>query len=124
MTFAAFDLATAQREFDASTRSTRVYVQREPGVPTAVLRQRIESAVGPGYDVSRTPTRPAASVGRPVRQFLGFFTDALLGFAAIGVVVGAFIIFNTFTILVAQRTRELGLLRAMGATGDRSSGRW
>jgi len=54
-----------------------------------------------------------------VRQFLGFFTDALLGFAAIGVVVGAFIIFNTFTILVAQRTRELGLLRAMGATADR-----
>ena len=52
-----------------------------------------------------------------MRQFLGFFTDALLGFAAIGVVVGAFIIFNTFTILVAQRTRELGLLRAMGATG-------
>ena len=56
-------------------------------------------------------------MGKPVRQFLGFFTDALLGFAAIGVVVGAFIIFNTFTILVTQRTRELGLLRAMGATG-------
>ena len=56
-------------------------------------------------------------VGQPVREFLGYFTAALLGFAAIGVVVGAFIIFNTFTILVAQRTRELGLLRAMGASG-------
>ena len=40
----------------------------------------------------------------------------LLGFAAIGLVVAAFIIFNTFTILVAQRTHELGLLRAMGAS--------
>ena len=64
-----------------------------------------------------TASEATLQVGKPVRQFLGFFTDALLGFAAIGVVVGAFIIFNTFTILVAQRTRELGLLRAMGATG-------
>ena len=65
-------------------------------------------------------TAPQAikQVGEPVRMFLGFFTYALLGFAAIGVVVGAFVIFNTFTILVTQRTRELGLLRAMGATGS------
>ncbi len=60
----------------------------------------------------------ALRIGQPVRAFLGYFTYALLGFAAIGVVVGAFIIFNTFAILVAQRTRELGLLRAMGATGN------
>src|SRR6185369_8663174 len=52
-----------------------------------------------------------------VLSFLSLLNKLLLGFAAIGVVVGAFIIFNTFTILVAQRTRELGLLRAMGATG-------
>ena len=64
-----------------------------------------------------TAQQATLEVGKPVRQFLGFFTYALLGFAAIGVVVGAFIIFNTFTILVTQRTRELGLLRAMGATG-------
>ena len=57
-------------------------------------------------------------IGETVRTFLGFFTYALLGFAAIGVVVGAFVIFNTFTILVTQRTRELGLLRAMGASGS------
>ena len=116
VTFAAFDLATAQREFGAGPSVDAVYVQRDPGVPQAVLRERIQSTLGPGYDVL-TADEATLQVGKPVRQFLGFFTDALLGFAAIGVVVGAFIIFNTFTILVTQRTRELGLLRAMGATG-------
>ena len=116
VTFAAFDLATAQREFDAGSSIDAVYVQRDPDVSTHALQTRLERALGPGYEVL-TRREAALQIGKPVRQFLGFFTDALLGFAAIGVVVGAFIIFNTFTILVAQRTRELGLLRAMGATG-------
>jgi putative ABC transport system permease protein len=116
VTFAAFDLATAQKEFDAGASVDAVYVQRDPGVTTRELQARLERVLGPGYEVL-TASQATLQVGKPVRQFLGFFTDALLGFAAIGVVVGAFIIFNTFTILVAQRTRELGLLRAMGATG-------
>jgi len=116
VTFAAFDLATAQREFDADSSIDAVYVERDPGVPVAELQDRLERQLGPGYDVL-TAEQATVAIGKPVRQFLGFFTDALLGFAAIGVVVGAFIIFNTFTILVSQRTRELGLLRAMGATG-------
>ncbi|HEY3672913.1 MAG TPA: FtsX-like permease family protein [Acidimicrobiia bacterium] len=116
VTFAAFDFATAQREFDAAGSVDAVYVQRDPDVTTSELQTRIEDTLGPGYEVL-TASEATLQVGQPVRQFLGFFTDALLGFAAIGVVVGAFIIFNTFTILVAQRTRELGLLRAMGATG-------
>jgi putative ABC transport system permease protein len=116
VTFAAFDLATAQREFDAGPTVDAVWVQRDPGVSVHELQTRLERALGPGYAVL-TATQAKIQVGQPVRQFLGFFTAALLGFAAIGVVVGAFIIFNTFTILVAQRTRELGLLRAMGATG-------
>jgi putative ABC transport system permease protein len=116
VTFAAFDLPTAQREFSAGDSIDAVYVQREPDVTVPELQARLERALGPGYQV-QTAAEATLEVGKPVRQFLGFFTDALLGFAAIGVVVGAFIIFNTFTILVAQRTRELGLLRAMGATG-------
>jgi putative ABC transport system permease protein len=116
VTFAAFDLATAQTAFDAPRALDAVYVQGAPGVPIAHLQTRLQTALGSGYDVL-TASEAALQVGKPVRQFLGFFTDALLGFAAIGVVVGAFIIFNTFTILVAQRTSELGLLRALGATG-------
>src|SRR5262245_2464555 len=117
VTFAAFDLRTAQQVFDAGGTLDRVYVQRDPDVSTPVLRDRLERALGSGYDVLTAP-EAVAQVGDTVRDFLRFFTYALLGFAAIGVVVGAFVIFNTFTILVTQRTRELGLLRAMGASGS------
>ena len=118
VTFAAFDLATAQREFDAGGGRRRGLRAARPGrAPPRCCSSASRRALGPGLRRARPRTQATLEVGKPVRQFLGFFTDALLGFAAIGVVVGAFIIFNTFTILVAQRTRELGLLRAMGATG-------
>ena len=124
VTFAAFDLRTAQRVFEADGALDRIYVQREPGVTDAVLHGTARARARSGASTCSPPTRPRRQVGEPVRRFLGFFTYALLGFAAIGVVVGAFVIFNTFTILVTQRTRELGLLRAMGATGQaRSCGR-
>ena len=51
-----------------------------------------------------------------VREGLGFLRTALLVFAFVALFVGAFVIFNTFNIVVTQRTRELGLLRAVGAT--------
>jgi putative ABC transport system permease protein len=116
VTGAAFDLATAQQAFDAQGALNAVYVQAAPGENLDALKARIEQELGGGYQVL-TAEEAAIQTGRTVRQALGFITYALLGFAAIGVVVGAFIIFNTFTILVTQRTRELGLLRAMGATG-------
>ena len=55
-----------------------------------------------------------------MQEALGFFRTALLVFAFIALFVGAFIIFNTFSIIVAQRTRELALLRAIGASRGRS----
>ena len=116
VTFAAFDLETAQDAFDARDAFDRIYVQRDAGVRVPALQARLQEALGPGFEVLTAGEATEQDV-EPVREFLGFFTFALLGFAAIGVVVGAFIIFNTFTILVTQRTRELGLLRAMGATG-------
>ncbi|MET0627982.1 MAG: ABC transporter permease, partial [Acidimicrobiia bacterium] len=121
VTFAAFDLDTAQEAFDARGSLDGIYVQREPGVSVAQLQHRLTRELGPSYEVL-TASEATEQVGETVRGFLGFFTLALLGFAAIGVVVGAFVIFNTFTILVAQRTRELGLLRAMGATGGQVIG--
>ena len=116
VTFAAFDLATAQRVFDASGLVDAVNVVAAPGVDHRALVTRIEQQVGEGYEV----TLASAFAADRSSQFSDFFdllTQLLLGFAAIGLVVGAFIIFNTFAILVAQRTREFGLLRAMGAHG-------
>ena len=51
-----------------------------------------------------------------ISQALGFFSTALLVFAFIALFVGAFTIYNTFSIIVGQRTRELALLRIVGAS--------
>ncbi len=58
----------------------------------------------------------AAQAAGDVKEALGFFNTFLLAFAAVALFVGSFIIFNTFTIIVAQRLRELALLRALGAS--------
>ena len=115
-TFAAFDLATAQEAFAAEGEFDWIDVVAKPGTDVADLRARIANEIGPAYDV-KFPRDAAADSGRPIHDLLLLLTQLLLGFAAIGLVVAAFIIFNTFSILVAQRTRELGLLRAMGASG-------
>ena len=96
------------RSIGSTCRPRPASEERRPGA--ARSRLAVASRCSPRSEAIK-------QVGEPVRNFLGFFTYALFGFAAIGVVVGAFVIFNTFTILVTQRTRELGLLRAMGATG-------
>jgi putative ABC transport system permease protein len=115
LAFAAFDLATSQQIAAAPDLLDAVYVRGEPGVSSARVRRSLRVALGPGFDV--TDAAQLARTGdEDVGQFVDLLTGLLLGFAALGVVVGAFIIFNTFTILVTQRTRELGLLRAMGAS--------
>ena len=63
-----------------------------------------------------TATDAAAEQTEQVREGLGFLRTALLVFAFVALFVGAFVIFNTFNIVVTQRTRELGLLRALGAS--------
>ena len=63
-----------------------------------------------------TATDAAAEQTDQVREGLGFLRTALLVFAFVALFVGAFVIFNTFNIVVTQRTREMGLLRALGAS--------
>jgi putative ABC transport system permease protein len=116
VTFAAFDLATAQRVFDAPGVIDAVNVVAEPGVDHGALAARLQRQLGTAFEVS-TAREFATDRSSQFSDFFELLTQLLLGFAAIGLVVGAFIIFNTFAILVAQRTRELGLLRAMGARG-------
>ena len=70
-------------------------------------------ADGRGED--RVPRTPSSRVA-DIKDGFGFLTTALLVFAGISVFVGAFLIFNTFSITVAQRTREFGMLRTLGAS--------
>ncbi|MDQ6854463.1 MAG: ABC transporter permease, partial [Actinomycetota bacterium] len=115
VTVAAFDLRTSQRVLATPGVLDAINVTTDPGVTQRELSSRITAAVGPGYEVV-----PASALAEeraePVRQGVGNLRSALVGFAAVGLVVGSFIIFNTFTILIAQRTRELGMLRALGAS--------
>jgi putative ABC transport system permease protein len=114
-TMAAFDLPTAQQVLGKVGVFDSIDVAAEPGVGAEELRDRISAALPNGLEAVTTDEVVAES-SKAVADALGFFTTALLGFAGISLLVGALIIWNTFSILVAQRTRELALLRAVGAS--------
>ncbi|MFP5318382.1 MAG: ABC transporter permease [Acidimicrobiia bacterium] len=114
-TLAIFDTPTAQRLFGKEGAFDTVDVVAGEGVTVPELRQRVADAVPADVEVL-TGTEIGQENADAVKSGLGFFSTALLTFAGISLFVGAFIIFNTFSILVAQRTRELALLRALGAS--------
>jgi putative ABC transport system permease protein len=114
-TLLAFDLAAAQHLFLKPDRVDFVDVAGRPGTAPAALVKEIAPLLGPRL-VVRTATAQAQLDTDRIFNQLAFLTQALLAFGLIAVFVGAFVIFNTFSITVAQRTRELGLLRTLGAT--------
>src|SRR5205814_4968857 len=93
----------------------QIYVTADPGVTPTTLRDRIAPILPSGFQAVLA-SDVAKKNSDELRQNLSFLQTFLLVFALISVFVGAFIILNTFTILIAQRTRELGLLRALGAS--------
>jgi putative ABC transport system permease protein len=94
---------------------TSITVRADDGVTPTVLRDRIASAMGPAY-VVKTGDQLAKESAASLQQGLSFFNKILLGFAGVALFVGVFLILNTFSIIVAQRTRELALMRALGAS--------
>ena len=114
-TVVIFDLKTAQKLFQKPGRVDFAYVAGKPGVSPDALKRQIASILPPTAQV-RTASEEADKLGEDIREGLSFLTTGLLAFAFIAVLVGAFLIFNTFSITVAQRARELALLRTLGAT--------
>lgn len=92
-----------------------VTVTAAQGTSDDALRDAVAAKMGSGYDV-KTGAALAKEQSDQINEGLKFFNYVLLGFAGIALFVGIFIILNTFSIIVAQRTRELALLRSMGAS--------
>jgi len=105
-----------QRWFGLEGRVNSIAVQAQPGVSPQALARRISAALPRGVEV-RTGQQDAADQAKQTTEAINtFLRPALLAFGVIALFVGAFIIFNTFSITVAQRLRELGLLRTIGAS--------
>ncbi|MCP3820177.1 FtsX-like permease family protein [Streptomyces sp. A3M-1-3] len=94
--------------------ATTISVDAAPGVSDAVLKERVAAAVGDAYEL-KTADEQAESAASQLGGFLDVIKYVMLGFAGVAVLVGVFLIVNTFSMLIAQRTRELGLMRALGA---------
>jgi putative ABC transport system permease protein len=108
-------LPVAQQITHKQGRFDQISVAAEPGVSPETLKHRIERVVPDNIRVE-TAQENADRGSEEVREGLGFLQTVLLVFGFVAVFVGAFIIFNTFSITVAQRVTEFGLLRTLGAS--------
>jgi len=116
-TAALFDTPTAQTIAGAPDQFDSISVVADPGVSQESLTDRIAAQLdNKSYQVL-TGAQITKENQSDIKNALQFFNVALLVFALIALFVGTFIIFNTFSIVVAQRLRELALLRAIGASG-------
>ncbi|HEY6469916.1 MAG TPA: FtsX-like permease family protein [Candidatus Dormibacteraeota bacterium] len=115
-TIVLFSNATAAQVMNAQGKYDSILVSAESGVTDVVLRERIAQAL-PSYAEAETGQQAAQEAEQSTEDTISTFIGTpLLVFAFISLFVGSFLIINTFNILVAQRTRELALLRALGAT--------
>jgi putative ABC transport system permease protein len=112
---ALFTLDEAQRLTDKEGRFDEIDIAASEGTPPEVLARRVADSVGPKFAV-RTGEQTATEDAGDITDGFSFLTVSLLVFAGISVFVGGFLIFNTFSITVAQRTREFAMLRTLGAS--------
>ncbi|WP_242910328.1 ABC transporter permease [Actinomadura terrae] len=112
-TVTAFDTPTAQRMLLKPGYFSDIEMGSS-GPSQAELKSRVAKALPDGVEAI-TGKELRDETKSDIASMLNFFRTFLLVFALISIFVGAFIIFNTFSMLVAQRTRELALLRAIGA---------
>ena len=112
----AWDIETARQVLHNGGGYDSIDIRLEPNTSRAAVAAAVAAVVDDGLEVVANEDL-VEEQSDLFNEFISFFEYFMLGFAVVILVVSAFIIYNTFTILVSQRTRELGLLRAMGASG-------
>ena len=113
-TAAIFTLPEAQAMFHKGPNFNSVLVGAREGVSAAQLQSALRSQLGPGVKVQSAKAQDRFTLDG-LSQFVKIIRGILLAFGGISIFVGAFIIFNTLSITVAQRIRELAMLRTVGA---------
>jgi putative ABC transport system permease protein len=114
-TLAGFDLPTAQRLFKKVGRLDEIAVAAKTGVTDAELVGQIQPIL-PRDAIVRTGEAQAATDAEETSEFISFLQTFLLAFGGIALFVGSFVIANSLSITIAQRTREFATLRTIGAT--------
>jgi putative ABC transport system permease protein len=114
-TLAGFNLSTAQRLFRKEGKLDQIRVSKKPGVGEQQLLSEISSIL-PQQTQVRTGVDQAETDASDTNAFTSFLQKFLLSFGFIALFVGAFVIANSLSITIAQRTREFATLRTIGAS--------
>jgi putative ABC transport system permease protein len=111
LAFGMVPLPFAQKAFDKQDQISGIAVEAAEGVSVSDLGERLDRRLGEGLQIERSETRTQEISGQ-----LQGFKIALLFFAGTSLFVGAFLVFNALSMTILERTRELGMLRALGST--------
>src|SRR5215210_6342398 len=111
LAFGMVPLSFAQKAFDKQGQISGIAVDAAEGVSVSALGKRLDRRLGEGLQAERSETRTQEISGQ-----LQGFKIALLFFAGTSLFVGAFLVFNALSMTILERTRELGMLRALGST--------
>jgi putative ABC transport system permease protein len=115
-TLAGFDLPTARRLFDKPGVFDEIDVAGKSTVTDQELLRQVRSILDPVNQQARSGAEQAAEDAKDTDTFISFLRDFLLAFGGIALFVGSFVIANSLSITIAQRTREFATYRTMGAT--------
>jgi putative ABC transport system permease protein len=114
-TFAVFDVPTAQSMLKKEGQLDAIFIAAKDGVSDSEVAKQVKPLL-PSSAAVRTGEEQGAADAKETNDGLKFIKYLLLAFAGISLVVGSFVIFNTLSMTVAQRVRELATLRTLGAS--------
>jgi putative ABC transport system permease protein len=113
-TISVFDFPTAQKIFHKEGKLDSINIAATKGTSPQQLVDEVKPILPPTAEV-RTAAGQAAQATKDTNGFLSIINDFLLAFGGVALFVGTFVIANTLSITIAQRTRELATLRTLGA---------